>query len=479
MFGPYEMLMDFGIMSIILFISHLIRSKVKLFQIIYMPSSLIAGFIALFLGWQFLDILPFAVNDKGNPYMSSYPYLLVVVLFATLFLGKEENAPKVKFSSMVKDIGDTFFYNMGSEFWQFGVALLFGLIVLAPLFPDLNQGFAIMLPAGFVGGHGYATAIGQTFQNYGWDEALTVGYTSATVGLLTGLIGGMILINIATRKGWTRLVKDVKDLPESMLTGFVPERERVPMGKETVNPIALDPFTWHFALVMAAFAIGYFVYTFTKSMLPGKYEIPMMCLSMLSGVVIQKLLDGMKLGHYVDKHITNRIGSWVTDYLVAFGVASIQISVVVKYAIPMAMLFTFGAVLCVGVCLLCGPRLFHNFWFERSIFVYGWNTGVVAIGVTLLRVVDPSFKTKTLEDYGLAYVFISFFEIAIVTITPSLVANGIIWLPAIVLTAAAIGCFVLAALTCGYYAKVPKNALREGEIEIMKEFQEMTGERLV
>ena len=97
----------------------------------------------------------------------------------------------------------------------------------------------------------------------------------------------------------------------------------------------------------------------------------------------------------------------------------------------------------------------------------------------MLRVVDPSFKTKTLEDYGLAYVFISFFEIAIVTITPSLVANGIIWLPAIVLTAAAIGCFVLAALTCGYYAKVPKNALREGEIEIMKEFQEMTGERLV
>lgn len=202
MFGPYEMLMDFGLMSILLLIAHLLRSKIKLFQYIYMPSSLIAGFIALFCGWQFLNVLPFTMNKSGSPYMSSYPYLLVVVLFATLFLGKEENAPQLNFSKMIKNIGDTFFYNLGSEAFQFGVSLLFGLILLAPLFPDLNQSFALMLPAGFVGGHGYATAIGKTLENYGWMEALTVGYTSATVGLLSGVIGGMFIINIATRKGW-------------------------------------------------------------------------------------------------------------------------------------------------------------------------------------------------------------------------------------------------------------------------------------
>ena len=470
MFGPYQMLMDFGIMSMLLIFAHLLRSKLKILQYIYMPSSLIAGFIALFCGWQFLDILPFAVKENGTPYISSYPYLLVVLLFAGLFLGKDENADKVPFKKMVKDIGDTFFYNLGSEVWQFGAALLFGLFVLAPLFPDLNQGFALMLPAGFVGGHGYATAIGKTMQNYGWEEALTVGYTSATVGLLSGVIGGMILINIATRKGWTRLVKDVASLPQSMLTGFVPENERVSMGKETVNPIALDPFTWHFALTMAAFAIGYFAYDLTKTLMPGKYEIPMMCLSMLAGVLIQKILDVARLGEYVDKHVMNRIGSWVTDYLVAFGVASIQVSVVIKYAVPMLLLFSFGIFLCVTFALLLGRRVFHNFWFERSIFVYGWNTGVVAIGVTLLRVVDPEFKTKTLEDYGFAYVFISFFEIAIVSILPSLVANGIILQPALLLVGTCIACIVLTKVTNGWRADIPPCALREGEAEVIAAF---------
>jgi len=434
-----------------------------------MPSSLIAGFIALFCGWQFLNILPFSLRENGTPYMTSYPYLLVVVLFATLFLGKEENYVKVPIKKVIKDIGDTFFYNLGSEFFQFGSALLFGILVLVPLFPNLNQAFALMLPAGFVGGHGYATAIGKTLQNYGWEEALTVGYTSATVGLLTGLIGGMIIINIATRKGWTRIVKDIKSLPESMLTGFVPVNERVSMGKETVNPIALDPFTWHFALTMAAFALGYYVYTFTKTLLPGKYEIPMMCLSMLAGVLIQKVLDAVKLGHYVDKHVMNRIGSWVTDYLVAFGIASIQISVVVKYATPMLLLFLFGAFACVFFLMFFARRVFHNFWFERGIFVYGWNTGVVAIGVTLLRVVDPAFKTKTLEDYGIAYAFISFFEIAIVSILPSLVANGIILVPALVLICSAAGCILLSAVISGWHANIPKTQLREGEKEIISE----------
>jgi len=191
----------------------------------------------------------------------------------------------------------------------------------------------------------------------------------------------------------------------------------------------------------------------------------------LAGVLIQKVLDGIKLGQYVDKHVMNRIGSWVTDYLVAFGVATIRISVVVKYAIPMTMLFLFGIMICMGFLFLVGRRIFHNFWFERSIFVYGWNTGVVAMGVTLLRVVDPDFKTGTLEDYGLAYVFISFIEIAIVTALPPLVANGVILMPALVLLAATFFLIFLSSRVVGWFRK-PASDLREGEMEIISAFSE-------
>lgn len=74
--------------------------------------------------------------------------------------------------------------------------------------------------------------------------------------------------------------------------------------------------------------------------------------------------------------------------------------------------------------VLCvGRKLFHNYWFERSIFIFGWCTGVVAIGVTLLRICDPEMKSETLDDYGTAYALISIIEVFIVALTPQLAVS--------------------------------------------------------
>lgn len=32
-----------------------------------------------------------------------------------------------------------------------------------------------------------------------------------------------------------------------------------------------------------------------------------------------------------------------------------------------------------------GKTLFRNFWFERSVFIFGHLVGIVAVGITLLR----------------------------------------------------------------------------------------------
>lgn len=311
-------------------------------------------------------------------------------------------------------------------------------------------------------------AIGTTLRQYGWDDPLSLGYTSATVGLFSGIIGGMVLINIATRRGWTRLVRTAQQLPADLRTGFVPPDKRSSMGEGTVNPISLDPFTWHFALVLTACGLAYFINDALKSLLPGRYEVPTFALAMLMGVALQKLLNGVRLGSYVDRRVIKRIGSWITDYLVAFGVASIKIAVVMKYVLPTSLLFAFGVAFSVWLTLYLGKRMFHNFWFERSIFVYGWLTGVVATSVTLLRIVDPKFKKKALEDYGLAYIFISFFEIVIISVLPTLIARGIVLIPALVLCGGFFACLVLSRWIIGWFPK-SSSRLREGEAEIIRD----------
>ena len=75
------------------------------------------------------------------------------------------------------------------------------------------------------------------------------------------------------------------------------------------------------------------------------------------------------------------IGSVAADYLMAFGILAIRPTVVQAYALPLLIMIVFGTVYSIGVLWLLGRRAYHNFWFERSLFVYGWNTGVIGTGV--------------------------------------------------------------------------------------------------
>jgi ESS family glutamate:Na+ symporter len=452
-------------MSLLLVVAHLVRSRVRLLQDLYLPSALIAGLLAFVGGRQVLDVIPFQAADDGESAMARYPSVLVVLLFATLFLGARTGHASLR--ETVRNVGDTFFYNLATELGQYGAALLFGLIVLAPLFPRLNDGFALMLPAGFAGGHGTATAIGGVLVRSGWDEALSVGFTLATVGLLAGNLGGMALVFLATRRGWTRLVQTAQELPEGIRRGFVAPGERASMGEETVSPLALDPLAWHLALVLSAYALAHGAAVGLQALILGNYDVPLFALSMPAGASLQKGLDLFGLGRYVDRRVIIRVGSAVSDYLVAFGIASIRIEVITANAVPLAILAVFGVVFSVAVLWLIGRRIFHNFWFERSLFVYGWNTGVIATSVTLLRVVDPRLRTHTLEDYGLAYVFISALEIILMVALPVLVASGIILAPALVLLAAAAVCVLLSSKVVGWFARSAQ-ALRGGEQEVIE-----------
>src|SRR6056297_2690897 len=425
-FGPWEFVMDMALMSLLLFVAQFIRSRVKIVQNLYLPSSLIAGFLGLGLSKQGLGVLPF--SDQ----ISSYAYLGIVILFASLFIGNEN---KESFKKVVNEVGDTFTLNLAAEIGQFGFALFAGTIIITRFFPEVNQAFSILMPAGFV--------------------------------------GGLLLINIATKKGYTRLVKSMGQLPKSMQTGLVPKEERTVMGDNTVNPMSIDPLSWHILLVLVATAGGFYVQGWLKIVFPG-ITLPMFSLSMLAGIVVQYVLKFVKMDGYVDKRIMTRIGSSVTDYLVAFGVASIQLSIVIKYAVPIMIMLACGLFFAVFFVFFIGRKLFHNYWFERSIFIYGWSTGVVAMGVTLLRIVDPEFRSKTLEDYGMAYVFISFVELFIVSITPIYVlkSGGSAMMAGIVMIAIAVALWVATAVKYGVH-KGSMSDLRDGEAEVINQYDEV------
>lgn len=446
-----NILYDFCIMSGLLFVGKLLRVKVKLFQRFHIPAALIAGFIGLLLGKYGFDILPFSGEA------SSYASILIAVLFATLFLGTKKG---VSAKTVLRNVGDTFLVNYAAETAQYAVFLLLGTTVFHFLFPNIFQGFALMLPAGFIGGHGTAAAIGSAFEAVGWEEATSIGQTFATIGLLCGIILGVVFINIAVQKGYTRKVKSTSEIGKNGHSGLLEADERSSIGEETVSNMSIDPITWHLILILISVGGAYLTNSLLQKILP-QISFPVYGLALIISLIVQKVMHLMHLDPYIDKKLITHIGSCATDYLVAFGVATININVVLKYWLPILLFVLLGLVMVVVFLFVISPRLFHNYWFERGIYIFGMSTGVMSTGVILLRIIDPNFETGVLEDFGLAWVLMTFVDLALVSLTPMLLIQGWGFVTGVILLASVVLAMLLCAKTYGVHKN--KCEKREGE----------------
>jgi ESS family glutamate:Na+ symporter len=161
-----------------------------------------------------------------------------------------------------------------------------------------------------------------------------------------------------------------------------------------------------------------------RELLPPKFVLPAFVVAMVIGWLVQTALDLVKVGQYVDAKTIGSIGSLASDYLVAFGIASINVQLVLTHALPLVVFALLGLVLCVGWLLLVAPRVFGAHWFEPGIFTYGWNTGTIAFGVALLRIIDKRADSKVLSDYGVAYVAIGPIEALLYTSVLAALATG-------------------------------------------------------
>ncbi len=415
-FTPWSLFVDVGIVSLLLVIGTLLRAKVKFIQSLFLPASMIAGFLGLLLGPSGVNILPF--SDQ----IATYPGVLIAVIFGAIPIG----AAKVPWKKLAGRVRNMWSYSMLLTVLMWGGGALFGLAILNVIFNDLHVGFGLILGAGFLGGHGTAAALGQGFAIQGWEEALTLGMTSATIGMVVAVLGGLFLIKRSTQRGHTSFISSFNDLPEELRTGLVNRKNRKALGDDTISPISIDPLIFHVALVSLVVAGAYFLTNFGNSLFP-QIAIPLFSIAFLLGLFLQFVLRKTKSDDYVDQRIITRISGGATDLLVAFGIASINIAVVVEYAVPLLALFVFGIIWAYCIFRFIAPRLFDNYWFERAIFGWGWSTGTVAMGLALLRIVDPELKSKTLDDYAISYLGMVPPEMLIITMAPILFSIGLPW----------------------------------------------------
>ena len=79
-FNAYSMLVDFMWAGIFLFVAKMLREKIKILQSLFVPVSLLAGFIGLALGQNGFGIISFSSQ------FGSYAGLLIIAVFVSIGL---------------------------------------------------------------------------------------------------------------------------------------------------------------------------------------------------------------------------------------------------------------------------------------------------------------------------------------------------------------------------------------------------------
>ncbi|MBP3679953.1 MAG: sodium:glutamate symporter [Bacteroidaceae bacterium] len=409
-FTPWTLFVDVGIISALLLIGKLMRTQIKLVQKLFIPPSLLAGFIGLILGPYGFDLLPLS-NQTGT-----YAGILIAFIFGALPLTSQKAQGKTK------EIASMWAYSQGGLLLQWAFGGLLGLLVLNQIWP-LSPGFGITMPSGYCGGHGTAAAIGQAFGQLGHDEILTLAMTAATFGIVSAVILGLIFVKWGTRKKYTTFLADYNDLPSELQTGLLPDEKRESMGESTCSSISIDSLTFNLSFVCLIAFCGYGISKLAAHFMPG-FELPVFSCAFVAGILLKKVFDRTGVTNYICPKTVNHISGALTDYLVAFGIASIKISVVIDYIVPLSILLLSGLVVTLIYVFVMARKLMKECWFEKALFTWGWFTGTMAMGIALLRVVDPKMKSRCLDNYALAYLFIAPVEISLITFAPVAFVNG-------------------------------------------------------
>lgn len=347
-----------------------------------------------------------------SEYISQWTNFLFCFIFATSFLGTTSG----KFG---RDVISTTFITGSIHMMQVCIGLFIAFL-LTKLIPTLPYAIGLLPVSGFYGGHGSAGIIGGTFSTVGWEDATGIAMTYATIGMFAAVIGGMLIINIGAKKGLTKRPMDTNYLQEQDITGILPTDQRKSMGYMISNPSVIDPMAFQMMIVGTVIALSHFLRIALIQIIPFWTKIPLYTMCLLLGAIIGQIISKTKYNQYIDRQSMKRISGVALEYVITSAVATIKLSVLASFLIPILISSIVICILTAIFSIFLSKRWYGEDWFELAMGVYGQCTGSLATGLLLVKVLDPEGDTLASESISGSSTLGSCFQLPYTTLGPIL-----------------------------------------------------------
>ncbi len=396
---PFEPLLIFGFLSLMLLFGLLLRAFVPFFQKFLFPASLIGGMVGLAL-------INTGFFPMDTELVKAFAYHFFNISFISVGLTPPDPGAAAGKKSRTLIKGSVWMALVqGAIFPMQAVIGTVIVFLFAAGGQPLFETFGFLLPLGFNEGPGQALSFGRVWETAGFADAATIGLTFATLGYFFSFFVGVPMAN----RGLKKKTYARKKLPEFFSRGILPKDQiPPPAGGMTTHSANLDSLAFQFSQVGVVYLVTYlFLFVITRIMPPDTAGMMwgfFFLFGLVFAVILRSLAAQTPFSRLMNPPFQRRITGFSVDYLIVATGCGIELLVLRTYVAPLLTIALAGGILTTLLVWMLGRQL-SEYRLERAVSIYGVVTGTVACGLMLLRIVDPEFKTPVARELGFMNIF--------------------------------------------------------------------------
>lgn len=389
-----DAVMLFGYMSLGLVAAAYLRSQLPFLQRLILPSSILAGLLLLLVGPNLLNLIDIPLGGQ----VDTLVYVLLTALFTVLGLRGFNSSAGFRQTAAATALITKGLVLQGL------LGLLFTLLVILTLKPDLFPAFGSLLMLGFGFDNVPALYMGGFWeQEMAFHGGRGVAFSFSMLGFLLSYILGLILISWQSKKeaGSAAVLPGEK----AARTGFLPaEGEYPPAGRRTTHAASIHSLTFHLALVGFVVLVTLGLVRLVGFVLINALGPEAVIVSEIFvnfsfligfalGIACRKLMIALNIQHVADRGLLAQLSGVLVDYMVVGAIMAIPLfvsSVLIGEVLLLALL---GGLLMFFAVPLLARMIFGEKNLLQQAALFGFLTGNVTSGVALLRVVDPRLES--------------------------------------------------------------------------------------
>jgi ESS family glutamate:Na+ symporter len=393
--------LSFAILSLVFAGAALIRRWSRPLRALFIPTAVIGGFLMLGLGPEGLGRITGGSGLFSNTTFAVWrvlPGLLINVMCAALLLG--ERLPP--FKTIWRRSGSHVIMAGIMSGGQFAVGGILVLLVLGPVFGFTDKAGAL-IEMSFAGGHGTLAGLTPILFEYGAGDLLEVGLGLATIGMVTGIVIGTMLVNYAVNSPTISVARDqpTSDKEDLDIDHHLPKPGDKPMDEwNGMTQVTAAAVMIGVSIVSGIVLQAIFRRVFHLIGSDFFDKFPLFPFTILGGVLVQLAAVRFRFEWAVNRRAVEGLGGLSVDGIVICAIGTLSVSALAAHLGPLVILAVASVAWSVFVAMVVGPRVFPENWFEHSLAEFGESQGNVATGFVMVDMVDPARQTDVVSAYS-------------------------------------------------------------------------------